>query len=276
MAQYRTPTEEELQAARDYVVLRDEFANLLADKIDAALASAAERIATLCYLYNVNGTRLVFSDDFNKQLMQEISEVMDETEDEVYDLIIEYSMRAAQDNEDNSALLAWLVALGKGRRNLRDTLHNYLMKFLKDLEAAIAALRFMGTPMTEAIMRLRSYLHNIYNMPEVLTAIRAKNIFTAIMIQLGGVQKGAVGISNNGSTNVVNMGKTTLQMAWMRAQAEDFKRRGAIGFRVYRGSTYHCDWCQSFVGDHPIDDLEAYPPVHPHCMCYAVPLYSID
>lgn len=275
MAQYRTPTEEEIQAAKDYVILRNEYADILADKIDAVLASAAMQIVTICYMYNVDARRFTISSAYDKAMMDEIAGVMDDAEDEIYDLIIEYSLRAVTDDESRNAILAWLVLLGKGRMTLKDTLNAYLNRFLADLEAAIAALRFTGTDLTAALSQIQTYLHNIYGMPEVLTALRSRLPFAATMINLGGVRKGSVGLSNNGSTNVVSMAKTTLQMAWMRAQGHDMKNKGAIGYIQKRGSTYNCDLCDSETGFHEgIDDIltKAYP--HPHCMCYRVPVYE--
>ena len=272
---YQTPTEDDIKATKQYILQRENYADILGSRIDEILADAAERIVSICYRYNVEPRRFTISSEYNSDMMDEIAEVMDEIEDEIYDLILEYSTRAVDDDDQISMLAAWIALLGKGQRNLRDTLHMYLLKFLKDLEAAIAALRYMGVGQTEAISKVLSYLHNIYMMPEVLTAIRKRGEFAATYIFLGGVQPGAVGISNNGSTNVVNMAKTTLQMAWMRAQGMKWQKEdGVAGFYVLRGSTYDCDWCDSYVGFHPIEDLNAYPPIHPHCKCFVIPIFA--
>lgn len=272
---YATPTNEDIQAAKRYILMREEYAVILGERIDDLLLIAADEIVSICYKYNVDPKRLVFSSSFNASMMEEIADAMDELEEAIYDLILEYSTRATNDTDRIKAVLPWLEDLGRGDNNLRDTLHGYLHKTMKDWEAAIAAMLFMGLLQGKAIERIIAYLHNIYGMPEVLTAMRRKFEFSATYIRLGGVQPGAVGISNNGSTNVVNMGKTTLQMTWMRIQGMEFKDNGAIGYWQGRGSTFNCDICDDEVGFHDdINDIYDKPYPHPHCQCWRAPVYS--
>lgn len=276
-SRYVTPSQDDVASAKRYVLQREEHADMLAGRIDDILSDAAERVVLICYKYSVDPKNLVFSSAFNGDMMDEISNVMDEAEDEIYDLILEYSTRAAKDRDSANMLAAWIAALGRGDRNMRDTLHTYLYKTMKDWEAAIAAMRYVGMSQPDAVTRIKTYLHDIYNMPEVLTAFRRRNEFAATYIYYGGVQRGAVGISNNGATNVVNMGRITLQMAWMRAQGMSFEKDGATGYWQARGSNFPCDLCDSETGFHPdIREIytKSYP--HPHCMCYRIPIFVRD
>ena len=148
---------------------------------------------------------------------------------------------------------------------------------MKDWEAAIAAMRYAGLNVAKASTRIKTYLHQIYNMPEVRSAFKRWQEFAATYIRSRGIQYGAVGISNNGSTNVVNMGKITLQMAWMHNQAMDFQEQGAVGYLQLRGSNYNCDICDEESGFHPdIEEIfdKAFP--HPNCLCYRVPVFNIN
>ena len=209
---------------------------------------------------------------FNEQMMEEISEVMDEIELEILNMMYEYSTRVTNEKDHINALLLWLATLGRGNRNLADTLHGYLYKFMKDMEAAVAALKFSNVPVSEAITKAKTFLHSVYTMPEMLRAFRFAERFAATYIRSRGIERGAVGISNNGSTNVVNMAKTTLQMAFMREYRNEMEEDGAAGYYVLRGSDYPCDLCDSKVGFHPISDKENFPPYHPHCCCIAIPI----
>ena len=176
-----------------------------------------------------------------------------------------------------AALIAWLATLGRGNKNLQDTLDGYLYKTMKDFEAAIAAMRFMGVKLSDAVTKLKTYMHSVYTMPEVLSAFRRRQNFKATYIQLGGVQPGAVGLSNNGSTNVTNMATISSQMAWMREQGIQMKESGASGYYQLRGSTYNCDLCDDEVGFHPnLDEIDTAPYPHPHCKCYRVPVFAIE
>lgn len=275
-SRYKRPTAEDIAAAKEFVLQREETGLLLQGRIDSLLEGAAERIVIICYSYGVDPKRLIFSSAFNEEMMMEIGEVMNELEEEIMDLTLDYSTRVATDSDRNNALLLWLSTLGRGDRNLQETLEGYMYKMMQDWNAAIAAMMYMGVKESDAVTKIKTYLHDIYQMPEVMTVIRSRrNEFAATYIYYGGVQKGAVGISNNGSTNVTNLAKRTLQMAWMRSQAMDFKEDGASGYYQLRGSTYNCVICDDEVGFHPIiDKILTKPYPHPGCCCYRVPVFA--
>lgn len=274
---YRKPTDDDIKAAKQFILQREQYAGVLQQRIDDVIADGAVRIVEICYKYDVDPKLLYFSSGFNGDMMSEISDVMDELEETILNLIYEYSTRVTNDRDRMSILAAWIALLGKGDRNLQDTLENYMYKMMKDWEAAIAAMRYAGLNTAKASTRIKTYLHQIYNMPEVHSAFKRWQEFAATYIRSRGVQYGAVGISNNGSTNVVNMGKITLQMAWMHNQGIDFEEQGAAGYLQLRGSNYNCDICDSEVGFHPnIEEIfdKAFP--HPNCLCFRVPVFSIN
>lgn len=271
---YRMPSQDEIDEAKRYIVRREQFGAALQERIDEILSEAAEDVVHICYAYNIDPKRLYFGEGFNKEMMDEIASVMDDVEDEILSLIINYSTRATDDQRRISILAAWIALLGKGNRNLRDTLHGYLNKALKDWEAAIAAMSNAGLNVAKASTRIRTYLHQIYNMPEVRSAFKRWQEFAATYIRSRGVQYGAVGISNNGSTNVTNMAKITLQMAWMKAQMLEFEDMGAIGYIQLRGSSYLCSVCDDETGFHyGLPENLNWP--HPNCQCYRIPVYKI-
>lgn len=273
-SKYAIPTQEDIDAAKRFVLMREEHAQLLQSRIDEVLADAMERIITICYRYDVDPKLLYLSNGFNEQMMNEISEAMDEAEEEILSLIEEYSTRVTTDKDRAKTLLAWMLLLGRKNRNLQQTLDNYLYKFMKDIESAVAALKFANIPLAQAITKAKTHLHTIYVMPEVQQAFKQAETFTATYIRSRGVVKGNVGLSNNGSTNVTNMAKTTLQMVWMRSQVMDYKEQGAAGLYVLRGSSYPCSPCDDNCGFHPIEESYGVLPVHPSCCCYAIPVFT--
>lgn len=273
-SKYSAPTQDEIDEAKRYIARREQFGALLQERVDAILMEAAEDVVRICYSYNVDPKRLYFSNGFNKEMMDEISAVMDDVEDEILALIIDYSTRATNDRRRISLLAAWIALLGKGKKNLRDTLHGYLHKTLKDWETAIAALKYNGANAAKAITRIKSSLHHVYDMPEVKSAFKRFEEFAATFIRSRGIQYGAVGISNNGSTNVTNMSRITLQMAWMKAQLMEFEELGAVGYIQMRGSNYLCSVCDEETGFHyGIPENIDWP--HPNCQCYRIPVYRL-
>lgn len=276
-SRYAVPTQDDITAAKRFVLQREEYARLLQSRIDEILSDAAEKVVKICYRYDIDPKNLYFGSGFNENMMNEISAVMDDAEEEILDLILEYATRVTNDKDRITALLIWMATLGRGNRNLQDTLDGYLYKTMKDWEAAIAALRFANVPMADAVTKIKSFLHSIYTMPEVQAAFRESSEFTATYIRSKGVQQGGVGLSNNGSTNVTNMARITLQMTWMRSQAMDFKENGAVGYYQLRGSNYPCGICDDETGFYTnIEDLYSKPYPHPNCICYRVPIYGIN
>lgn len=276
-SQYELPTQEDITSAKQFILRRNNYARLLESKIDGLLAEAAQEVVTICYKYDVDPNDFYISSQYNEQMMEEISDVMDDIESEILDLIYEYSTLCTSDKDHINSLAAWIALLGRGNRNLQDTLDGYLYKTMKDWEAAIAAMRYAEMQMADAVTKIKSNLHHIYTMPEVQAAFRHAQDFNATYIRSRGVQQGGVGLSNNGSTNVTNMAKTTLQMAWMREQGIEFAENGAAGYYQLRGSSYPCAICDDEVGFHEgIEGIETDPLPHPHCCCYRIPIYAVE
>lgn len=277
-SQYKPPTQEDITSAKQFILRRNDYARILGDKVDDLLEDAAARIVTICYKYNISPKEFEISSRYNEPMMEEISTVMDELEEDIITLTYDYSSQVLDDSQKDrkTALLLWIASLGRGNRNFQDTLDGYLYKTMKDWEAAIAALRYANVQVAEAITKIKTNLHTIYTMPEVTTAFKDAEEFNATYIKSRGVNKGAVGLSNNGSTNVTNMAKLTLQMAWMREQGIEFDESGAEGYYVLRGSSYPCDLCDSMVGFHKMEDIDGYPPYHGHCCCYVIPIFPAE
>lgn len=273
---YRIPTEDDVRKAKDFILQRNEVARTLVSRVDELLDDMIERIVTICYRYNVDPHTFTISSSYNEDMMQEIAEVMDEVEAMILSAINDYSTRVTDDPTRTATLLAWIAILGRGNKNLQDTLDGYLYKTMKDVEAAVAALRAKDVIMAEAVNTIKVYKHSVYSMPAITEAFAHSEDFEAEYIRKLGVQEGAVGLSNSGATNVTNMAKTTAHMAWMRSLGMDFDENGAVAYFVGRGSDYPCQKCDDSCGLWPINDKSNLPPRHPGCCCWAMPIYARD
>lgn len=276
-SQYRLPTQDDITSAKQFILRRNDYARLLESKVDDCLEDAAQEIVSICYKYDVDPKEFAINSKYNEKMMDEIAEVMDELEADIMSLIYDYSLRVTDDEKHRNLLAAWIALLGRGNNNLQDTLDGYLYKTMKDWEAAIAALRFANVAMADAVTKVKSNLHSIYTMPELTAAFKHADDFNATYIQSHGVMAGGVGLSNNGSTNVTNMARLTLQMAWMREQGIEFDESGAAGYYQLRGSAYPCSVCDDEVGFHKgLEDLYTKPYPHPHCCCYRIPIFALE
>lgn len=267
---YVAPTQSEISAAKRFVRQRTDNAVHLSELIDALLQQAAKSITLVCYKYNIAPEDFEYS--ANKDLKKEVYEILDNLEDEIYALIEEYSTNITKDKERKKALLAWLVLLkSKGFDDLRSSLHGKLMQFAYDLEAQIAAQKLVGNNSVTAVSRILTTLHSVYTAPEILAAFKKRS--KAYYIQQKGVHEGGKGHSASGANNVMSFGRLTADMAWMHEKYTQLKDNEQIaGFYVLRGSNYPCDLCDSMVGFHYINEVEAFPPFHAYCKCYIVPI----
>lgn len=274
-SQYRTPTEEEIRDAKDYVLRMSEYSDLLGDRVLDILKDAAERIVLICYKYNIRPQDFKFS--ANENMQSEVFDVMDEVDEEIFELIEEYATRCTNDRNIIPLLIAWMLLLGRGGKGFRTTLADKLRQFLYDLEAQIAAMKLAGYSVEKATKRILETLTSVYSSPEMKRAIMRPINAAAYYIQQGGIHHGNVGQSSSGAKNVINMAKTTLNMVWQKALYHIYKMRGAIGYYQLRGSDYPCDICQSLVGFHKgLDGINEEPLVHPNCYCYRIPVYGKD
>lgn len=273
---YKEPTEADVRTGKNYVLRRESAARGLSSLVDAMLEDAAEEITRLCYQYNVDPKDFLISSKYDEKLFEQIAQILDNLEDEILDIVLEYSMRCTESEKRRNILLPWIVLLGRDNMNLRQTLEKRLLSFSRDLEAMIVAVRLAKYDMAKAITRIKSNLHAVYVMPEMIAAFKQASKLKATYIKTKGVKHGNVGSSNSEANNIERFAKTTLQMVWMRNQRINYEEKGAAGYAVLRGSNYSCDLCDSKVGWHPITDTESFPPQHPSCVCYTVPIFKTE
>ena len=273
---YQPISDEDIQSGKRFVLRRESAANGLASLIDSMLADAAANITQIAYRYGVKPTEFQISTIYNPSMFAEISQVLDELEDEILDLTESYSLKCTKNEDKKLWLLPWILALGKGNKGLRRSLEDRLWIFSRDIEAMIAAAMTAKMDVTRAISTIRSNLHTSYQMPGMQAAFARSSLYKAQYIRTHGVKKGNRGSSNSESNNIIRFAKTTVQMAWMRYHHRLYEEQGAAGYYVLRGSTFPCELCDSMTGFHPIDDIDGYPMYHAHCQCFTVPVFNIN
>ncbi len=274
---YITPTDEDIKKGKSYVLKRERFARGLSSLIDALLLEAAEKITKLCYQYDVNPQNFQITSSYNKELFEKISEILDELENQIIELINDYSTRCTENKDRKAVLIAWLMLLGRDNLTLRQTLETRLLAFKKDLEAMIVATKKAKYDVSKAIARIKSSLHSVYVMPEMKPVFANATTFKAQNIKSRGIKYKNFGNSNSEANNITRFARITLQMTWMRNQVIDFKEKGVNGYIQLRGSDYPCSICDSETGFFTnINEIYTKPLPHPNCMCYRVPVYKND
>lgn len=273
------PVSESIRKSKQYVLQRVQAEIQLASAIDAVLEKYVGLITKACYKYDIDPKDFTFG--ANEQLRQEVYALLDDLEEEILTLIEDYAVPNGRKNKHYRALIDWMLTLGTHRWNFQRTTEYYIYRFSQDLEAEIAAMRYAGVKQTAAITKMRSALHAPYSLPEMEAAIRSHEYFAADMIQTGGTKtdpfthQPTVGLSKVGASNVTNMARSTLAMAWMRSLLLDAEDDKMAGYFVFRGSTYPCGLCDDLVGFHSISEGMVLP-AHSHCCCYCVFVNSKD
>lgn len=274
---YEPVTEADIRRAKNYVLRRESAANGLAELTEALIKDAAENITMLCYQFGVDPKTFRISSSYNERLYDMIAAILDQLEEDIMDLMIEYSLRCTESKDRRSTLLPWVLALGSKGDNLQQLTENRIWRLSRDIEAMIIAVRMTGLDRTKAISRIRSNILSVYTIPEMKYAFahaaEQKNMF----IRSHGVKHGNQGNSNSEAVNILRMVKTTMQMAWMHQQYENYAdSKGIWGFGVRRGGSFNCPICDEHTGDWPMEALEHFPPQHANCCCWAFPIYHKD
>lgn len=279
------PTLQDINKAKNFILKREYTSNSLGTRIDNILTNAAGEIAQICLMYNIPAKS--FKLTTNKQMFAQIEEVMNRIEDEIMTLIVEYSVKNTKSEKSKKAIVAYIASLGRRNNTLQDTLRGYLFRYLYDLEALIAAIKLSmennsNLTKSAAIAKIKSSLHSVYATPEVRLAMSKKNIIAMQAMYLlshgnhsvDNVPLSSIGASSSNAVNVINMAKTTMNMAWMREQLMEFESSNVEYYYQQRGSSYPCSLCDAEVGLHKADINEEYP--HPNCKCWRVPIFTIE
>lgn len=268
---YEDITEEDISKEKNWTLRRNDNAVLLSSLVVTLLQDAIRQLTQIAYKYNCRPEQFQFSQD--KKLREEVAQVMEELEADIMELVETYSLKETKDKDRRALLLPWLLALSsKGSKDLQSTLHARLTQFLFDTEAQIAAMKLAKYDQTKATTRAISTMKAVYTAPEVQAAFKKPS--AAKYIKSKGVHTGNKGLSSSGAYNVESFAYQTAVLGWERSHYMDYQEKGAEGFYVLRGSTYPCDLCDSKVGFHKIDEVEALPPFHSHCQCYSVPVFK--
>lgn len=269
------PTQEDINAAKEYVLERSRAEIALASAVDDILKEYAERMIRVCYKYNIDPQN--FSFGANDSMRQEIYAILDDLLEDLLSLIEEDSVPQNRRNKHYGAIISWLATLGTHNKDLKWTTQYYISRFSKDVEALVAAMKYAGYDVNKAVNRSKSILHTLYTSPEVLAAMKSGKMFNAEAIISGGTKydpfthKPSVGLSKYGATNLVTMARSTLAKAWMKSEFMEAEDEGMGGYYVFRGSSYPCSHiCDLECGwFHPMS-MGMVCPLHSSCQCWVL------
>lgn len=233
------------------------------------LFAAAKRIVALAQSYRTGLKGFTPTDDFNKRAQQ----IVKEAESEIETYITAYAKAAAKvlvpDDEDLQAtILSQLSSYLKGNifgKTVAERNSSYLKNYAQDIIRMCQAGYAMGYTQDQLLSAVRTGYKNPFS-SSVITKAQRKNI----NIHTPSYGKG---IYHSAYQNVIRNATATIALAWGQAERQYGNSNGAVGFRVFRGSSYPCETCQGQVGYvHNMSD--EMPPYHPHCVCFTQFIYK--
>lgn len=141
----------------------------------------------------------------------------------------------------------------------------YLSNFAEDIVKMIKAGAILGYSDDKILSAVRTGYKNPYA-TSIITKAQSKDI------NIANPSYGR-GFYRSSYQNVMRNVRHTIALAWGRAEQEYGEKNGAIGFRVFRGSSYPCAICDdecAYV--HKVGEMVV--PVHVNCRCYIVFIYE--
>ena len=141
----------------------------------------------------------------------------------------------------------------------------YLSQFAEDIVKMIKAGSLLGYSDDKILSAIRTGYKNPYA-TSIITKAQSKDINIANPSYGRGFYKSSY-------QNIMRNVRHTIALAWGKAEQEYGESIGAIGFRVFRGSSYPCAICDdecAYV--HRMDD--PFPPFHVSCRCFVEFIYN--
>lgn len=134
----------------------------------------------------------------------------------------------------------------------------YLANFAEDIVKMIKAGAILGYSDDKVLSAIRTGYKNPYA-ASIITKAQSKDINITTPSYGRGFYKSSY-------QNIIRNVRHTIALAWGKAEQEYGESVGAIGFRVFRGSSYPCPTCDDECAYiHKMGDPA--PPFHWHCVC---------
>lgn len=141
----------------------------------------------------------------------------------------------------------------------------YLANFAEDIVRMIKAGTLMGYSDSQLLSAIRTGYKDPYK-ASVVTKAQMKE-FDISTPSYG------KGIFRNAYQNIVRNAKQVVSIAWGIAEQEYGEESGAVGYQVFRGSSFPCSTCDDLCGYvHPIGTMVI--PAHISCVCRAEFIYN--
>ena len=219
------------------------------------------RLVRISRKYNIPPELFRFSADPN--LQKEIREVLKLVREALYDKMLIINTFEDDENEGEKYIPPLLTDKDNGK-TLKERIAIYTERWGYEAEAIIAAA---GLEKITDIHRIHAELDR-YMFNPYLSPMFQDHMGEGIATRLGEIPSYGKGRQKAAASALATLLAFVTARAWQDYWAKinrKYKR-----FYVYRGSSYDCDLCDSFVHASPHTNEANLPPYHPRCRCYVV------
>ena len=257
-------TDKDIQEAKAFIRKRVEAEISMQNHLDEALLWAAKEIISISYKYKIKASLFKFS--VNPELNKEVDAVLARLREMLYEYAETLSI--ALDTSQKDDIIGFINEESYGH-TLKERLNIYTNRFKYEVEAFIASGLLMGYAASRLLSTIRANLNAPYN-NELFRNTVVRGGMAATRIKSGGISYGQ-GHSNAARNLLLTLTRNIIGAAWITIFGSNARRNGAIGFYSFRGSSYPCDFCNSQVGYHPIEEYKGY--WHLNCRCNFIFVY---
>lgn len=258
-------TDKDIEEAKAFIRKRVEAEISMQNHLDEALLWAAKEIIDISYKYKIKASLFRFS--ANPELNREVSEVIAKLRQKLYKYT--ETLSVSVEEESKKVIIPFINQESYGK-TLKERIDIYTNRYKYEIEAFVAAGLLFKKSAARLLEAIRGDLAAPYNNELFKKSVLSGGLI-ATRIKTNGVSYGqGHAVSSRNMLN--NLARNIIASAWMYMYGRAAKKKGAIGFYSFRGSSYPCSYCDSMVGFHPIEEYRGY--WHPNCRCFFVFAYN--
>lgn len=282
---FREPTQRELDDAKKFVLMRSQAASAMREWAEEQITEAAVEITQIAMRYNIDPREFAFDSSVSEPMMRDVAAVLDNLEDDLMEELKERATQYASDNGTKTLLLGFLLALGHRNLGLRNTLHEYMWRTLRQTEALVAAAKENNMTSSKATALVRNSLATAQGSALLRSMMNYRQLYRAQFINNGGRATFSDGTPNvqgvpvSGLEATLNVVESAMNHTWEKAHSLEMQQKGAVGYYQFRGSDFPCATCDEETGFHPTespDDWMYQDFPHEHCRCGRIPIFNIQ
>jgi hypothetical protein len=258
MSDDKKPTQDEIDAAKTYVIVRLG----LQRNIDSIVNQIVGRLVEDAVQYSYRNRKLTpikVLKRRDKAFYSYLVTLVHQHLDEIRNYIEMYVYEDCSEDDEN--LLEPIVFGEVAELTFDERMNVYATRLVHELEIAIAANMYMRVTEADAIENVKSNLYQPYENDIVKSA--EERGLPVIIPSFGR------GVARSQLVAIATLADYTLARGMMKRYYL-VDNKNAVGWYVMRGSAYPCALCDSKVGYH--EDMLNLPPYHPHCCCIAIPI----